>query len=137
MAQFVMQDMISKEGLQDFFDESKATSTEEIGNSPHPGTVSKLRQQNIPLLPHKASQMTKADYNLYDYIIGMDRWNFQNIMKIVKTDPENKVHLLLDFTKSPGDIADPWYTGNFDKTFEDVFNGCSALLEILKKKNEK
>lgn len=134
MAQFVMTDLVKKAGISDqFFIDSKATSTEEIGNPPHYGTINKLRQMNIPVLKHAASQMTKADYDDFDMIIGMDEWNYRNIMKIIKNDPEQKVSLLLDYTNRPGDIADPWYTGNFDQTYTDVLEGCQGLLKHLLK----
>ncbi|MBB5218781.1 protein-tyrosine phosphatase [Treponema rectale] len=132
MAQFVMTDLVKKAGISDqFFIDSKATSTEEIGNPPHYGTINKLRQMNIPVLKHAASQMTRADYENFDMIIGMDEWNYRNIMRIIKKDPEQKVSLLLDYTNRPGDIADPWYTGNFDQTFTDVMEGCQGLLQKL------
>jgi len=132
MAQFVMTDLVKKAGISDqFFIDSKATSTEEIGNPPHYGTINKLRQMNIPVLKHAASQMTRVDYENFDMIIGMDEWNYRNIMRIIKKDPEQKVSLLLDYTNRPGDIADPWYTGNFDQTFTDVMEGCQGLLQKL------
>ena len=134
MAEFVMKDLVSKAGLSDsFYIDSKATSTEETGNPPHSGTVNKLRQMNIPVLKHRASQMTKADYDSFDMIIGMDEWNYRNIMRIIKNDPEQKVSLLLDYTSRPGQIADPWYTGNFDQTYDDIMEGCTAFLEELTK----
>ena len=129
MAQFVFQDMVNKRGLQDlFYIDSAATSREEIGNPPHYGTVDKLRQVGVPVLKHYAVQLTKKDYDKYDYLIGMDSWNIRNMMKILKDDPDCKVSKLLDFTGESGDIADPWYTGNFDRTYEDVKCGCEALL---------
>lgn len=132
MAQFVFDYMVKRCGRQEeFYIDSKATSTEEIGNGPHHGTVAKCRQMGIPVLKHRATQMTKADYKEFDMIIGMDRWNLQNMNRICGGDPDGKISLLLDFTKRPGDIADPWYTGNFDQTFEDVWEGCTGLLETL------
>ena len=128
MAQFVMQDLVRKKGQEDcFYIDSKATSTEELGNGPHYGTVAKMRQEGIPMQPHRASQMTRKDYQNFDYIIGMDSWNYRNILRIVGDDPEGKVSLLLDFTDHPRDIADPWYTGDFDQTYEDVLAGCQGL----------
>ena len=134
MAQFVFQHMVNNQGLKDkFYIDSAATSREEIGNPPHYGTVNKLRQEGIPVLKHRAIQMTKQDYKEYDYIIGMDAWNIRNIMRIIGSDPEKKVTMLLDFTDRPGtEIADPWYTGNFDATYDDVLEGCTGLLEHLK-----
>ena len=134
MAQFVFQHMVNNQGLKDkFYIDSAATSREEIGNPPHYGTVNKLRQEGIPVLKHRAIQMTKQDYKEYDYIIGMDAWNIRNIMRIIGSDPEKKVSMLLDYTDRPGtEIADPWYTGNFDATYDDVLEGCTGLLEHLK-----
>ena len=132
MAEFVMKDLVRKAGYESsFFIDSKATSTEELGNSPHYGTVSKLREVGIPMEPHRASQMKKKDYDNYDYIIGMDKWNYKNIMRIIGNDPEEKVSLLLEFAGSSRDIADPWYSGNFDQTYQDVSEGCEALLNTL------
>ena len=134
MTQFVFQHMVNDQGLKDkFYIDSAATSREEIGNPPHYGTVNKLRQEGIPVLKHRAIQMTKQDYKEYDYIIGMDAWNIRNIMRIIGSDPEKKVSMLLDYTDRPGtEIADPWYTGNFDATYGDVLEGCTGLLEHLK-----
>ncbi|MCQ2610985.1 MAG: low molecular weight phosphotyrosine protein phosphatase [Treponema sp.] len=136
MAEFVMKYLVSKEGFdKDFYIESKATSTEEIGNPPHRGTVQKLRQVGIPVLPHSANQIKKSDYEEFDFIIGMDEWNITNILRITGGDPQYKVCKLLDFTQRGGDIADPWYTGNFDETYDDVLEGCTGLLDRLKNKN--
>ena len=134
MAQFVFQDMIHKAGLSDlFYIDSAATSTEEIGNPPHYGTVGKMREVGIPVLSHKAVQMKKSDYEKYDFLLGMDEWNIRNMNRIVKRDPEHKIHMLLDFSKNPRAIADPWYTGNFDVTYDDIQEGCQAFLEYLKR----
>ncbi|WP_318692555.1 low molecular weight protein-tyrosine-phosphatase [Treponema sp.] len=132
MAEFVMKDLVRKSGREnDFFIDSKATSTEEIGNPPHPGTVRKMQQVGIPMNPHRASQMKKSDYEDFDLILGMDSWNIRNILKITGGDSEGKVHMLLDYTNHPRDIADPWYTHNFDETYNDVLEGCEALLNAL------
>lgn len=132
MAQFVMQDIVRKMGQEErFLIDSKATSTEEIGNGPHYGTVHKCKEVGVPVLPHRATQMRRSDYQKYDYIIGMDQWNYRNMMRILGGDPDGKVSLLLDWTDRPGDIADPWYTGNFDQTYEDVKEGCEALCQKL------
>lgn len=134
LAQFVLQDMVNKRGLSDsFYINSAATSREEIGNGPHYGTVSKCRQMGISVLEHRAVQMTKQDYSKYDYLIGMDEWNIRNMKRIAGGDPEEKICRLLDFTKRPRDIADPWYTGNFDITYEDVTEGCEAFLQYVEK----
>lgn len=133
MAEFVMKDLVRKEGLEDhFFIASAATSTEEYGNPVHPGTRNKLRQYGISTEGKYAVTMRRSDYEKYDYIIAMERYNIRGIMRIIGSDPEYKVSLLLDYTRRPGDIADPWYTGNFDKTYEDILEGCQGLLEALK-----
>ena len=132
MAQSVFAHMVSQQGLSDYFQiDSAATSREEIGNPPHYGTVNKLRQEGIPLIPHRARQMTRQDYKEYDYLIGMDDANIRNMERIAGGDPAHKIHRLLSFAGSGRDIADPWYTGNFDVTYEDVIEGCEALLETL------
>ena len=133
MAESVMTHMVNKLGLQDeFIIRSAATSTEEIGNPVHYGTVDILKKHGVPLVPHRAVQMQKADYDKYDYIIGMDKLNERNIMRILRTDPENKVYSLLDFSDNPRPIADPWYTGDFVSTYNDITEGCEALLKKIK-----
>lgn len=132
LRQSVMTYLVKERNLSDRFQiESAATSREEIGNSPHSGTVRKLREEGIPLIPHRAVQMTRADYETYDYLIGMDDWNIRNMERIAGGDPENKIHKLLEFAGKTRDIADPWYTGNFDATYEDVMEGCLGLLSSL------
>lgn len=132
MAESVMTHLVNQSHLSHRFEiASAATSREEIGNPPHRGTVAKLRQMGVPLVPHRAVQMTAQDYDYYDYLIAMDRWNLRNMERFVHGDPEHKVHLLLEYAGRQGDIADPWYTGNFDETYEDVLAGCKGLLEAL------
>ena len=132
MAESVMTHLVSRRGLSDQFQiASAATSREEIGNPPHHGTVRKLREVGIPLVPHHAVQMTKRDYENYDYLIGMDDWNTRNMQRITGGDPEHKIYKLLEFADSTRDIADPWYTGNFDVTYNDIVEGCEALLDKL------
>ena len=132
MAQFVLQDMVNKRGLSDQFTiDSKATSTEELGNPPHRGTVRKLSHVGVPVLPHRASQLSRSDYDKFDYIIGMDTWNMKNINRILGGDQEGKVSKLLAWSGDGRDIADPWYTGNFDETYDDVLEGCEAFLTFL------
>lgn len=111
---------------------SAATSREEIGNGPHYGTVNKLRQVGIPVVPHRAVQMTKADYDEYDYLIGMDTANIRNMNRIAGGDSEEKIYKLLSFAGSGRDVADPWYTGDFEATYEDVVAGCEGFLQWLK-----
>jgi protein-tyrosine phosphatase len=119
-----------------FVIDSFATSTEEIGNPPHRGTVSKLKQMGIPLVPHRAKQITLKDYNNFDYVIGMDTWNIRNLNRMLKGDPDGKVYKLLAFAGSGRDIADPWYTGDFDATYNDVAEGCEGFLKYLKENGE-
>ena len=133
MAEFVMKDLVKKAGISDnFLIESRATSTEEIGNPVHRGTTRKLAQYGISTDGKTAIQLQKSDYNKYDFLICMDSANIRNTMRIISSDPENKVSKLLSFAGESGDIADPWYTGNFDETYEDVLRGCMGLLDILK-----
>lgn len=135
MAEFVMKDIVKKAGRSDeFYIASCATSTEEIGNPVHHGTRRKLAEVGISCDGKRAVQLTKSDYNKYDYIIAMDEMNIRNIMRIIKSDPEGKVSLLLSHAGMSGSIADPWYTGNFDDTYRDVLLGCKALFnEIISK----
>lgn len=132
LAEFVMKDIAAKAGLADnFIIASAATSTEEIGNPVHRGTREKLREHGISAAGKTAVQMKRSDYDKYDYLIGMDDWNIRNILRITGGDPEGKVHKLLEFAGRDGDIADPWYTGNFDETYEDVKAGCDGLWKML------
>ena len=132
MAQFVFADMVKRRRIDHLFIiDSAATSREEIGNPPHHGTVRKCREKGVPVLPHYAVQMTKADYDRYDYIIGMDTWNIRNILRIIGSDPENKVRKLLEFADCNDDIDDPWYTGDFETTYQDVTRGCEGLLSAV------
>lgn len=133
MAESVFTHLVKTKHIDHLFEiNSAATSREEIGNSPHYGTVNKLRQVGIPVVPHRAIQMTKADYDYYDYLIGMDTANIRNMNRIVGGDPDDKIYKLPSFAGKGGDIADPWYTGNFDETYADVLEGCEAFLAYLK-----
>ena len=132
MAESVLTHMVKQRHIDHLFEiNSAATSREEIGNPPHHGTVNKLRQVGISLIPHRAVQMTKADYEKYDYLIGMDDWNIRNMLRIAGGDPDHKIRKLLSFAGSARDIADPWYTGNFDETYDDIIEGCEAFLRSL------
>lgn len=133
MAEFVLKDMVKKRSLENgFYIASAATSTEEIGNPVHHGTRRKLAEVGISVAGKTAVQMTKSDYDKYDYIIGMDTWNMRNINRIIKSDPQGKVYKLLTFAGRGDDVADPWYTGDFETTYRDVVEGCEAFLkEIL------
>ncbi len=137
MAEFVFRDMVKKAGLENKIKvSSSATSREEIGNPVHRGTREKLAKVGISTDGKYAIQLKKSDYEKYDYIIGMEDFNIRGIMRIIGDDPENKVCKLLDFADG-GDIADPWYTGNFDETYNDVLSGCEGLLKTLKEEIEK
>lgn len=129
-----MKDIVQKHGMDDkIYIASAATSTEEIGNGVHYGTRNKLRQFGISTEGKYAVQLKKSDYEKYDYLIGMDSWNIKNMNRMLGGDPKGKVSKLLDFTERKGDIADPWYTGNFDTTYDDVLEGCNALFEKIMK----
>ena len=136
MAEYVMKHMVAQKGLSErFFITSSATSTEEIGNGVHYGTRNKLKEKGVPCGDHRAVQLTRADFDQYDYIIGMDSANLRNMRRILKSE-DAKVCLLLDFTDRKGDsIADPWYTGNFEETYQDVTEGCQALLKKILEEN--
>ena len=137
MAQSVMQYMVNKKGLEDCFEiDSAATSREEIGNGPHYGTVGKLRQEGIPVIPHRARQMTKADYEYYDYLIGMDTYNIRNIQRIADGDSQDKIYKMLSFANSGRDVADPWYTGDFESTYRDICEGLDGFFEFLERNGE-
>ena len=129
MAEFVMKDLVAKEGLADeFYIESAATSTEEIGNEVYPPAKRKLAEHGISCKGKTARQMTRRDYDCFDLLIGMDEWNIRNMTRISGGDPEGKIHMLMDFTNRPGSVDDPWYTGNFETTWQDVLLGCKGLL---------
>lgn len=131
MAEFVMKDLVEKAGLEDsFLIESAATSTEEIGNSVYPPARRKLAEHGISCEGKTARQMTRSDYNRYDLLIGMDSWNIRNMRNICGGDPEGKITMLMDYTSRPGDVADPWYTGDFEATWRDVLEGCRAVLDL-------
>ena len=134
MAEFVLKDMAEKAGLADqLVIDSAATSTEAIGNGIHHGTMSIFRKYHIPCTGHRARQMTRRDYEEYDYLIGMDHWNIRNMSRIAGGDPQNKIRLLLDFTDRAGqEIADPWYTGEFETTYRDVLEGCQGFLAYIR-----
>ena len=132
MAQCMFQDMVNKKGLSDkFYIDSAATSREEIGNGPHYGTVQKLREVGIPVIPHRARQMTRSDYDNYDYLIGMDSYNVSNMARIAGGDPDNKIFQMLGFAGLNRSIADPWYTDNFDDTYNDLLIGLDGFCKYL------
>lgn len=133
MAEFVMKRMVEDAGLADRFQiASAATSTEEIGNPVYPPARRKLAEHGIGCDGKTARQMTRNDYEKYDLLIGMDSANLRNMTRIAGGDPDHKIHMLLDYTSRPGNVADPWYTGDFNATWRDVTEGCTALLETIK-----
>ena len=134
MAEFVLKHMVAERGCaDDFLIVSAATSREEIGSDTHPGTRRKLQSVGIETPPRRAVQLTAADYEKYDHFFGMDSANVANMRRILGGDPAEKIRRLLDLTGQPGDIADPWYTGNFDDTYRDVMAGCKAFFGSLHK----
>lgn len=134
MAERVMKYLVHEAGRDAEFEiASAATSTEEIGNPMCPPARRTLAEHGISGEGHSARQITTADYAYYDLIIGMDQRNMRNMLLCFGADPDQKLHLLLDFTDRPADVADPWYTGNFDATWRDCLEGCTALLSNLLK----
>ena len=139
MAEFVMKDMVKKRGMEDMFCiASSATSTEEIwrgvGNPVYPPAQRELAKHGISCEGKRAVQITTEDYDKYDIILCMDSNNMRNIKRIIPLDPQKKIHRLISFTSRDRDVADPWYTGDFETTYRDVYDGCSAVLEYLLKK---
>lgn len=136
MAEFIFKNMVKEKGMSDkFYIASCATSTEEIGNSVYPPARRKLREHNISCEGKYSVQLRKEDYNKYDYLVAMDAKNIRNAFRIIKEDPENKVYKLLDFTNNSKDIADPWYSGDFDTTYEEICQGCERLLDFIANKD--
>lgn len=132
MAEFVMKDLVSKARLTDkYYIESAATSTEELGNEVYPPAKRKLAEHNISCKGKTARQMTRSDYDRFDLLIGMDQWNIRNMNRICGGDPEGKIRMLMDYTNRPGEVADPWYTGNFEATWQDVLLGCQCLIDNI------
>ena len=133
MAEFIMKDIVKKAGMDDQFHiESAATSTEEIGNSVYPPARRKLAEHDISCEGKTARQMTRSDYDRFDLLVGMDEWNIRNMKRIAGGDPDNKIFKMLDFTSRHGDVADPWYTGNFDATWRDCLEGCEMIFQQYK-----
>ena len=140
MAEYIMKELVKREGVAgDWEIESAAVSREEIGNPPHYGTRNKLRQVQIPLIAHHARQMTRQDYENFDFLIGMDSANIRNMTRIVGGDEEHKIYKMLSFAdyekthqlSAARDVADPWYTGDFDATYDDILRGCRGLLAYI------
>ena len=134
MAEFVMKHLVKEAGLSNHFEiASAATSTEELGNPVYPPARRKLLEHGIRCDGKRARQLTRADYQKYDLLIGMDHANIRNMHRICGGDPEGKIHMLLDYTDRPGSVADPWYTDDFDATWRDAMDGCTGLLKQLTK----
>lgn len=142
MAEFIFKDIINKKGIEDdFYIESAATSTEEIicgiGNEVYPPARDELLKHGISCEGKRAVQLRKCDYDKYDFIIVMDSNNMRNIKRIIKNDPQNKIFKLLDFAENQGDIDDPWYTGDFTTTYNEIYEGCVGLLNYLNSRYNK
>ena len=132
MAEFVMKDLVRKAGREEqFIIASKAARRDELGNDTHYGTKAKLRQMGVPFEKRKATLLSKSDYDAYDYLIAMDRENVSDMLRLFGGDPDKKIHMLLEFAGLKREVADPWYTGNFDETYEDVLIGCKGLMRML------
>ena len=132
MAKYLFKDLIKKQGIEDkFVVDSGATSYEEEGNDLYRHAATKLREKGIPFDTHSARRIQKEDYDKFDYILGMEQFNIGQIMKIIGKDPENKVHLLLDFSPNPREISDPWYSGDFESAYNDILEGVSTFLNHI------
>ncbi|MBR2675752.1 MAG: low molecular weight phosphotyrosine protein phosphatase [Solobacterium sp.] len=135
MCEFVMKKIVEDAGESNqFYIESAATSTEEIGNPVYPPARRKLAEHGISCAGKTARQMTRSDYPKFDYLIGMDQENLRNMLRLYDNDPEGKISLLMDYTDRPGSVADPWYTGDFESTWIDALEGCTGLYNYLKTK---
>lgn len=133
MAEFVMKELVRQAGLSaEVFAASAACRRDEIGSDTHPGTKAKLREKGVPFTTRAAVQITRADYDQYDYIVAMDEENLRDIPRITGPDSAHKVCLLLELAGERREVADPWYTGNFDRTYDDVLRGCEALLAKIR-----
>ncbi len=134
MAEFIMKGLISNRGLSaDFLVESCATSTEELGNDVYPPAKDELRRRGIPFSQRSARQMKSSDYDRFDYIVAMDNQNLRNMQRFVNGDPQHKVSLMMSHAGEDRGVADPWYTGDFSRTFDDLERACTALLDEMLK----
>ena len=137
MAEFILKDMVKKQGMEDLFHiASAATSTEEIGNPVYPPARRKLSEHGISCEGKRARQMTRADYEKFDYLLAAEERNLINMKRITGGDPDGKMYRILDFSREPGNISDPWYTGDFDTAYSDIVRGCRAFLAWLERKGE-
>lgn len=132
MAEMILKDMVKKRGVADQFEiASCATSTEEIGNPVYPPARAELARRGVPCEQRRARQLTRADYDKYDLLIGMDASNIRNMHRMLGGDPQGKIRKMMEYTGRGVDVADPWYTGGFDVTFRDISEGCEGLLDTL------
>lgn len=132
MAEFVLKDMARKRGIEDVLQiESAATTNDEIGSPVHPGTVKRLAREGISCAGKHARRITKDDYDAFDVIIGMDEENMRHMMRVWDHDPQQKVHMMMEFAGESRDVADPWFTGDFEATYDDIHDGCIGLLRWL------
>ena len=132
MAEFVMKELVRRAGLAAAFSiDSKAARTDELGNDTHPGSTRKLQEQGIPFQRRQARLVGRGDYQRYDFLICMDRENYNDMLRLFGGDPEHKISLLLSFAGETREVADPWYTGDFNQTYEDIVKGCRGLLRTL------
>ena len=137
MAQSIFTFLVKQRGWEDKYSaDSAAVSAEELGNPIYPAAARKLMQKGIPAVPHEARQLCRADYDRFDLILGMDMSNMRGITSILGNDTEGKIARLLDGTVCPRDVADPWYTGDFETAFRDILEGCMALLAELEDTEE-
>jgi protein-tyrosine phosphatase len=132
MAEFVMKQLVEEAGMgSDFYIESAATSSEEIGNPVYPPARRKLAEHGIGCDNKRARQLTRDDYDSFDLIIGMDQWNLRSMSRLFGGDPKGKICMLMDFTDRPGDVSDPWYTCDFEQAWQDIYAGCKALVDAF------
>ena len=134
MAEFIMKDIVKKAGLDEKIEISSVAATQdEIGNDMYPPAKRKLEEMGIPYTRRAARSFTSADYEKYDVIVGMDEENREDLLHLTQGDPKKKLKQLMDFTDTPKEVADPWYTGNFNETYEDILRGTTGLLQALRK----
>ncbi|MBQ1257454.1 MAG: low molecular weight phosphotyrosine protein phosphatase [Clostridia bacterium] len=137
MAEFVFKKLVDENHLSYKYDcDSRATTREEIGNGIYPAAARELNRRGVKIGEHAASQMTQKDYEEFDLIVGMDSENMWDLMRMTKKDPLKKLRMLMDYTDTPGEVSDPWYTGEFERAYDDIFVGCTGLLEALEKGEE-
>ena len=135
MAQYMFQELVNQKGCpNDFYINSGATSSEEIGSPIHFGAKKKLNDMGVPIGDHVATRIRKEDYEKYDYLIGMDHWNFYDMKRLFEDDPENKVYKMMSFVESDEDVDDPWWSGDFDTTYQDLSIALNGLWNYIQEK---